>query len=138
MYRFDIKEISKEDALKMIWKYHYSNTLPKINKYFVGFFLEEELVGVVLFDSTLEENVEKYFEPYTVKKVGYANDGASNLTDPKRGSRNVLESEVLENGVKMVWDEGISILENITIIGLPVLQKLRDVLEQIRDKDGGK
>jgi len=47
MYRFDIKEISKEDALGMIQKYHYSNTLPKLNKYFLGFFLEEELAGVV-------------------------------------------------------------------------------------------
>ena len=32
MYRFDIKEISKETALEMIQKYHYSNTLPKLNK----------------------------------------------------------------------------------------------------------
>ena len=47
MYRFDIKEISKEAALEMIQKYHYSNTLPKINKYFLGFFLEKKLVGVV-------------------------------------------------------------------------------------------
>lgn len=47
MYKFDIKGISKKDALKMIQKYHYSNTLPKINKYFLGFFLEKELVGVV-------------------------------------------------------------------------------------------
>ena len=47
MYKFDIKEISKEEALNMIQKYHYSNTLPKINKYFLGFFLEKELVGVV-------------------------------------------------------------------------------------------
>ena len=47
MYRFNIKEISKEDALRMIRKYHYSNTLPKINKDFLGFSLEAELVGVV-------------------------------------------------------------------------------------------
>ena len=47
MYRFDIREISKEDALGMIQKYHYSNTLPKINKYFLESFLKEELVGVV-------------------------------------------------------------------------------------------
>lgn len=47
MYRFNIKEISKEDALRMIRKYHYSNTLPKIDKYFLGFFLDKELVGVV-------------------------------------------------------------------------------------------
>ncbi len=47
MYKYDIKEISKDDALKMIQKYHYSNTLPKLNKYFVGFFLDDKLVGVV-------------------------------------------------------------------------------------------
>ena len=47
MYRFDIKEISKEVALEMIQKYHYSNTLPKVNIYFMRFFLGGELVGVV-------------------------------------------------------------------------------------------
>ena len=47
MYKYEVKEISKEDALNMIQKYHYSNTLPKINKYFVGFFLNSNLVGVV-------------------------------------------------------------------------------------------
>lgn len=47
MYRFDIKEIDKEDALRMIRQYHYSNTLPKLNRHFLGFFLGEELVGVV-------------------------------------------------------------------------------------------
>lgn len=31
MYRFDIREISKEDTLKMIQKYYYSNTLPKMH-----------------------------------------------------------------------------------------------------------
>lgn len=47
--KFDyvIKEISKEQALDMIRKYHYSNTLPKLNKHFLGFYLDGELVGVV-------------------------------------------------------------------------------------------
>lgn len=31
----------------MIKKYHYSNTLPKINKYYLGFYLENKLVGVL-------------------------------------------------------------------------------------------
>lgn len=44
---YEVKEISKELALEMIKKYHYSNTLPKLNKHFIGFFLEDELVGVV-------------------------------------------------------------------------------------------
>lgn len=42
-----VKEISKEIALSMIQKYHYSNTLPKLNKHFIGFYLNNELVGVV-------------------------------------------------------------------------------------------
>lgn len=46
-YKYDIKEVSKEEALCMIQKYHYSNTLPKINHHYVGFFLSGELVGVV-------------------------------------------------------------------------------------------
>lgn len=46
-YDYDIKEISKEQALEMIKKYHYSNTLPKLNKHFLGFYLGDELVGVV-------------------------------------------------------------------------------------------
>lgn len=45
--KYQIKEISKEKCLEMVKKYHYSNTLPKLNKYFVGFFLNCELVGVV-------------------------------------------------------------------------------------------
>ena len=31
----------------MVKKYHYSNILPRLNKHFVGFYLEGELVGVV-------------------------------------------------------------------------------------------
>lgn len=31
----------------MVKKYHYSNILPRLNKHFVGFYLEDELVGVV-------------------------------------------------------------------------------------------
>ena len=46
-YQFDVKEITKSEALTMVQKYHYSNTLPKLNKVFLGFFLEGSLVGVI-------------------------------------------------------------------------------------------
>lgn len=46
-YNFEVREISREEALLMIKKYHYSNTLPKINKHFLGFYLESDLVGVI-------------------------------------------------------------------------------------------
>lgn len=47
MFKYTIREISKDDALDVILRYHYSNSLPKINKHFLGFFLEDTLVGVV-------------------------------------------------------------------------------------------
>lgn len=47
MYIFEIKEITKNTALEMVQKYHYSNTLPKLNKHFIGFYLDSKLVGVV-------------------------------------------------------------------------------------------
>lgn len=42
-----VKEISKDEALSMVQQYHYSNTLPKLNKHFIGFYLNDVLVGVV-------------------------------------------------------------------------------------------
>lgn len=33
-------------------------------------------------------------------------------------------------------NEGLSILENAAILGLPIPKKLKDVLEQLKDKDG--
>lgn len=46
-YNYEIKLLSKNEALEMVQKYHYSNTLPKLNKYFVGFFLNNSLVGLI-------------------------------------------------------------------------------------------
>ena len=62
------------------------------------------------------------------------------------GIAHILDAQVIKTGSVLrtaivffyLSNEGISILENITVIGLPVPQKLRDVLEQIREKDGGK
>lgn len=46
-YDFKVKEISKSMALEMVQKHHYSNTLPKLNKKFIGFYLDDVLVGVI-------------------------------------------------------------------------------------------
>lgn len=47
MYKYEIREIDKDTAFPVLKRYHYSNTLPKINKHFIGFYLKDELVGVV-------------------------------------------------------------------------------------------
>lgn len=46
-YNYELKEIDKQTALDMVKRYHYSNALPSINKHFIGFHLDGELVGVV-------------------------------------------------------------------------------------------
>lgn len=46
-YKYKIAEVDKETALEMVLKYHYSDRLPKLNRHFLGFYLEEEIVGLV-------------------------------------------------------------------------------------------
>ncbi|UZT81578.1 phage holin family protein [Caproicibacterium sp. BJN0003] len=57
------------------------------------------------------------------------------------GMANIVDVQIIGNGSAIrtaviffyLSNEGISILENTTIIGLPVPQKLKDVLEQLKD-----
>ena len=59
------------------------------------------------------------------------------------GIGHILDAQVIQTGSVLrtaviffyLSNEGISIVENAAIIGLPVPQKLKDVLEQIRDKE---
>ncbi len=41
------KEINKELALELVKKYHYSNTLPKLTKYCLGYYQNEKIIGMV-------------------------------------------------------------------------------------------
>ena len=58
------------------------------------------------------------------------------------GIAHVIDTQIIGDGSVLrtaviffyLSNEGISILENVTIIGLPVPSKLRDVLEQLRDE----
>ena len=53
----------------------------------------------------------------------------------------VIDAKVIQNGGAVrtaviffyISNEGISILENVTALGLPVPEKLRNVLEQLKD-----
>ena len=57
----------------------------------------------------------------------------------------IIDAQVIGTGAALmtavmlffIANEGISILENAAALGLPIPQKLRDVLEQLRDKDKG-
>ena len=65
------------------------------------------------------------------------------------GVANVIDTQVLQNGAAIrtaviffyLSNEGISIIENATRIGLPVPEKFKEILEQLKDggdKDGTK
>lgn len=57
----------------------------------------------------------------------------------------IIDAQVIGTGAALmtavmlffIANEGISILENAAALGLPIPKKLRDVLEQLRDKDKG-
>lgn len=42
-----IKVISKDEAFRLIWKFHYNNTLPRLIKHCLGGFVNGELVAVM-------------------------------------------------------------------------------------------
>ncbi|WP_070043244.1 hypothetical protein [Robinsoniella peoriensis] len=43
-----VREIDKEQTVTFIRRYHYSKVMPRLNKYFLGFFMESRLCGVVV------------------------------------------------------------------------------------------
>lgn len=59
------------------------------------------------------------------------------------GMANIIDAQIIGSGTAIrtaviffyLSNEGISILENAAVIGLPVPQKLRDVLEQLKEHD---
>ena len=60
------------------------------------------------------------------------------------GVGHILDAQVIGSGSVLrtaviffyLSNEGISIIENVAVIGLPVPQKLIDVLEQLREEKG--
>ncbi len=60
------------------------------------------------------------------------------------GIANILDTQVIGNGSVLrtaviffyISNEGISLLENSAHLGLPIPEKLKDVLEHLHDRDG--
>lgn len=97
IYDFEVKEIDKHQALEMVQKYHYSNTLPKLNKHFLGFFLNNELVGMITlgWGTRPLHTIQKIFPSLTTKD--YYEIGRMCMTeDMPRNS----ESQMISHCVK--------------------------------------
>ena len=61
------------------------------------------------------------------------------------GIGNIIDVNILQDGTAIrtaviffyISNEGISILENATVLGLPIPQKLKDILEQLQKRGNG-
>lgn len=60
--------------------------------------------GILLFSSTLAEDVNHIYEGSGNLPVAYASNDVNATADTKRGSMNLTESKVLDNGYRFVWE----------------------------------
>lgn len=60
--------------------------------------------GILLFSKTLEENVDHIYEMGSNLPVAYASNDVNSTANTARGSLNLTESKVLDNGYKFVWE----------------------------------
>ena len=60
--------------------------------------------GILLYQNALEEDATKYYADDTNPIIGYANGRNHGTGDPKRGMRNLTESQALDDGYKFVYD----------------------------------
>lgn len=60
--------------------------------------------GILLYQNPLEDKTNNLYAPFTNPLIGYASDDANNTEDIRRGSRNLTESKIIDNGFRFVWD----------------------------------
>lgn len=87
----------------------HKGTLTGISNEFYPLY-DKFMGGIILFNEVLEENADKILLPSTGADsiTGYASNVVSAGNDIKKGSRNLTESTLLDNGFKYIWDFGTS------------------------------
>ena len=60
--------------------------------------------GILLYSSTLTEDVENIFPSSAVLPVAYASNDVNATADTARGSLNLTESKALEDGYRFIWE----------------------------------
>ena len=72
-----IQEIPKEQAVTFIQQYHYSKVMPRLNKFFLGFFMEGRLSGVVALGWGTQplQTIRKLFPLHVLKTTDYIEIG---------------------------------------------------------------
>ena len=97
-----------ENIVTNAFKYLFGqNYFAQANTDFMDKFLplyKNGIGGIILFDSQIEENPDIVVAPSTVGCTGYASTSAYSGSDLSRGGMNVNETELIDNGMKFVWD----------------------------------
>jgi len=77
MNQYIIKNIEKEIAINFIQKYHYSKIMPKLTKYYLGIFEENNLLGVVTLGWGTQplQTIKKIFDKHDLKSTDYLEIG---------------------------------------------------------------
>lgn len=97
-----------ENIVTNVFKYLFGqNYFAQANTTFMNKFLplyKNGIGGIILFDSQIEENPDIVVAPSTVGCTGYASNSAYSGSDLSRGGMNANETELIDNGMKFVWD----------------------------------
>lgn len=100
----------------------------------IAFVVVDYLTGVMCAIVNRKLSSEIGFRGIFKKIVIFALVGVGHLIDSKIiGDGSVIRTAVI---FFYLSNEGVSLLENTTRLGLPVPEKLRDILAQLHDKEG--
>lgn len=68
-----IQEIPEEQAVRFIRQYHYSKVMPRLNKFYLGFFVERRLSGVVVLGWGTQplQTIRKLFPCHVLRTTDY-------------------------------------------------------------------
>jgi hypothetical protein len=82
-FDFTIKKVRKYDAVQFIQKHHYSPVMPALTKHYLGFYLDEELKGVITlgFGTRPRHTIAKMF-PGLKEEVFAKQDNAEDFLHP--------------------------------------------------------
>ena len=116
-----IQKIDKDSAFDFIFKYHYSNVMPRLTKHFLGFYDNDKLVGVITLGWGTQplQTIKKIFPNENLTSQDYLEIGKmcfikTKNSDGKSGS---IIISMLRKWIKQNWKkrqvEVISIYENV-------------------------
>ena len=101
----------------------------------IAFVVVDYITGLMVAVANKKLSSEVGFKGIFKKVLIFLLVGVGNVVDRQIiGDGSVLRTAVI---FFYIFNEGISIIENASCLGLPIPQKLKDVLAQLKCKDGG-